>query len=314
MQLLEGGRLQIDPVRYIRRSEVRALLDCEAKWDFRYGDRLAGSSIVPIEPIELLRAGTGWDTIVKGYNRGENVGALLRDSSVYMGEDGRIPKLAMRYATSRSPMGTVEIMPIVVQVQEGVSLAIEPDDLLYIDDEPWFVEYKLRQSLTSIEYLYRDMQGMLYVWAARLSGFPVRGIIFDETLNEYPSEMRYKKNGEPSKVQSCSPAEYAKGCLLSGVDPDIEVLNKLESRATHQRVPIEHFKHDLEGLPDLIASAHSHIRALEKGIIYPKRTRNPMICRHCEFNRVCEHPDPDLVDFTFTRRPAKRDRNDGYAH
>lgn len=269
---------------------------------------------MPYEPAELLRTGTSWDTIVKAYNRKENVSPILRDPELYLGEDGRIPKLAFRYTSSRSPMGTVEIDPIVVEVDEGVRLAIEPDDLLHLDGHLWFVEYKLRQSLTSVEYLYRDMQGMIYVWAARLYGLDIKGIIFDETLNEMPTDMRFKKNGEPSKVQSCSPAEYAKGCLLAGVDPDMEVLEKLESRKTHQRIPIEHFKQDLEGLPDLIKSAYTHIRGLEKGFLYPKRTRNPMICRHCEFNSICEHPDPDLVDFTFSRRPAKRERNDGYSH
>lgn len=293
--------------RYITRSEIRSLLDCEARWDFRYSDRLAGSSLEPIVVPNLLALGTSWDTVVKTYNHGGSVGAVLLD--LYKGEDNRIVHLAHRYASLYKPMRTVTVKPFIVEILPGMKVAIQPDDRL-IDENgrTWLVEYKLRTSLTSLEYLQRDLQGMLYVYGARKSGKEVAGVIFDEMLNELPTEMRFKKDGGPSKVQSCSVQEYIRGCEAIGFDPDPDIVAKLEVRRVHQRVPIEFYDFDLEGIDDLLKSAELHIQLLERGAMYPKRIRNPMMCRLCEFNPICEHPDPDLIDFTFTRREARRNR------
>lgn len=294
--------------RSITRSEIRALLDCEAKWDFSYGDRLAGSSLQAIEPPEVLRLGSSWDAIVKAYNRREAVGPVLR-AGLYMGEDNRLPKLAHRYAGMYAPMGTKEVAPFRVELYPHLDVTIQPDDLLEKDGYLWYIEYKLRKSLTGLEYLQRDLQGMLYVYGARKSGINIKGVLFDEMLNESPTDMRYKKDGGPSRVQSCSAAEYIRGCEAINFDPDPEVLARLEERRVHQRIPIDYYDYDLEEMDVMLKSVLSHVTLLETGFMFPKRVRNPMVCRFCEYNQICEHPEPDLVDFHFTRRKARRNRN-----
>lgn len=287
-----------------------------------YGEQLAGSSIKPKTEAALLNSGSLWDVTVKSYNH-DGLEAALRtlhatapaDTAEDQQEFEKMTALIRRYAGINPPMRTVTIDPYDVSVSSILELTIRPDDLYYTgkgfgDGEMWYVEYKLRKSLTSVEYLQRDFQTKLYVWGARRLGVPIVGVIMDETLNELPAEVRYNNDGRPSKTQTCSADDYRKGCISGGYVPDPLVLKKLELRKVHQRVPIYYEHFDLEDIEATINAAYAHITYLERGIIRPTRIRNPMLCRLCTFNQICEHPEPDAVDFLYDRRPAKKDRNE----
>lgn len=299
--------------RVISFREIRALLDCEAKWDFMYSDHLAGSAISPKETTDLLSAGSLWDTAVKTYNRSGSVETTAHVLSLHHAEPEyeKVVALLRRYVSVNKPMETTAVEPFDVPVNGILDITVRPDDGYsdYVNKEPdWFVEYKLRKSLTSIEYLQRDLQTMLYVWAARREGREIKGVIFDETLNEMPAEVRYNKDGRPSRTQTCSADDYLKGCISGGYLPDPDVVSKLEARKIHQRVPIFFESFDLSGVGSMVEAAYARITYLERGILRPSRVRNPLLCRMCPFNGICEHPEPDLVDFLFERKPAKRDR------
>lgn len=304
--------------RNISFREMRALLDCTAKWDFMYGEQLAGSSLTPKTTAALLNSGSLWDVTVKTYNK-QGLEAALKElhavAPANTAEDQqefeKMTALIRRYAHTNPMMGTVSIEPYDVPVSPILNLTIRPDDVYVpLGDGIWYVEYKLRKSLTSIEYLQRDFQTKLYVWGARKIGHPVLGVIMDETLNEMPAEVRYNNDGRPSKTQTCSADDYRKGCISGGYVPDPMVLKKLETRKVHQRVPIYYESFDLDDIEDTINAAYSHITYLERGIIRPTRIRYPMMCRLCTFNSICEHPEPDAVDFLYDRKPAKKDRNE----
>jgi hypothetical protein len=300
--------------RYVSHEELRTLFNCEAQWDFRYSDRLAGSALKPLDDVERLVSGSIWDSIIKAYNRSGLIPSshdsmqTTYGGSIDYAEFEKQLALIRRYASINPPIGTHEIVEFRVAISPILDLWVSPDDLYGSSDGLWYIDYKLRSSLTSLEYLQRNFQGLLYVWGGRRQGAPIKGIIFDETLNEMPAEVRYNKDGRPSKVQTCSAADYQKGCVSGGYLPDPEVLKKLEDRKVHQRVVVEHFDYDLETLEATILSAYARITYLEKGLLYPTRVRNPMICRNCRYNTICEFPEPDYVDFLYERKPAKRNR------
>src|SRR5262245_43998311 len=58
--------------RYISKSEIRTLLDCEAKWSFRYDDKLAGDALEPTVLPSRITEGGYWDKIIKSYNHGDS--------------------------------------------------------------------------------------------------------------------------------------------------------------------------------------------------------------------------------------------------
>jgi len=304
--------------RYISKNEIRTLLDCEAKWGFKYDDKLAGDALEPILLPARITEGGHWDRIIKAYNHGEPYNDILTMMAMTIEDfELRLKLIALlsRYSKKYPPMHSHTVEPYYVSLYPHLDVTIQPDDAVYEwpgneGAAKWFVEYKLRGSLTSVEYLQRDLQGMLYVYGARVNGEDIKGVIYDETLNEEPPTINYNKDGRPSKRQTCTAEEYAQACYDSGIDPDPEVVVKLETRRIHQRVMIEHFSYDLEDMERYLKSIYSHITYLEQGLLYPARVRNPIICRSCEYNSICEHPEPDLVDFTFKRKPAKRNRTD----
>lgn len=306
--------------RYVSHEELRSLFNCEAQWDFRYGDRLAGDSLTPLTPVDKLVSGSIWDQLVKRYNRHgiypdtrESMQALY-GGPIELDEFEKQLALIRRYAGMNRVIGTHHVEEYRVAISPVLDLWVSPDDLYTSIDGDWYIDYKLRSSLTSLEYLQRNMQGMLYVWGARKAGINIKGLIFDETLNEMPAEVRYNKDGRPSKVQTCSANDYVKGCVSGGFLPDPEIVKKLEQRKVHQRVAIEHFDFDLDSLEQTIMSAYSRITYLENGLLYPTRTRNPSVCRFCRYNNICENPDPDYIDFLYERKPAKRNRVDYERH
>jgi PD-(D/E)XK nuclease superfamily protein len=300
--------------RYVSNEELRTLFNCEAQWDFRYGDRLAGDSLKPLTDVDRLVSGSIWDRLAKSYNR-NGIYPKSREAmqdlcgfSIELAEYEKQLALIRRYSSMNRPIRTTEVAEYRVAVSPILDLWVSPDDLYASSDGLWYIDYKLRASLTSVEYLQRNMQGMLYVWGARKAGIDIKGIIFDETLNEMPAEVRYNKDGRPSKVQTCSASDYLKGCVSGGYLPDPEIIKKLEDRKVHQRVVVDHFDFDLDTIEATIQSAYTRITFLENGLLYPTRTRNSMICRYCRYNNICEFPEPDYIDFLYERKPAKRYR------
>src|SRR5580765_7083512 len=234
------------PKRYVSDSELSTLVTCEARWDFRYGDRLAGTSLKAITPPTRLAEGSMWDIAIKNYNRGGSLADVIEQINAIQPDDTllshlKVSRLLHRYSSMLAPLGTHVVEPFLVPLSPILDLTVQPDDQLIHEGDLWFVEYKLRSSLTSLEYLQRNFQAMLYVYGARKSGVKVRGTIFDETLNEEPQGVRHNKNGAVSKVQSCSVQEYLRACYAADMEADPDVVKKLNERKVHQRVWIEHF-------------------------------------------------------------------------
>ena len=55
-------------IRLLSDTEARTLLTCQAQWDFRYGGRLAGDALKPLETASLLREGKLWGRAVATYH------------------------------------------------------------------------------------------------------------------------------------------------------------------------------------------------------------------------------------------------------
>lgn len=229
------------------------------------------------------------------------------------------------------------------------------DNLAVKDGETYIVEYKYRSSLSSLEDLLRSRQHRIYAWGYREQfGIEVRGTIIDERLAEIPSPVRFNGDGSVSRVQSCNPVEYVeafgrvpmgvaalsksgkplksqachpdlyeRACVVAGVEPDGDVLARLEARYEpdgeildglhakkwQNRETVLFSPGELDEAGEQLVTAARLIQGHESGEFYP--IRNPVAhrCRSCFAKDVCLTPtDSELAAALYDVKPAKRKR------
>lgn len=181
------------------------------------------------------------------------------------------------------------------------------------------VEFKWRDSLTDPELLALDRQPLRYAWAAqRQLGVVIGRVIVEERLSVIPKPVKIvnaKRKGEGidgktvshDKQQITTEALYVEACALYGVDPHEDTLEAICGRRWSQRIPLMFTQTDLEIAGRELVSAAKLIHSLDSGDRFPIRNTKAMICRGCDYKRICAHPeDRTFVDMLFTRGTPKR--------
>lgn len=317
-------------------------LDCQARWDFRYGDQLAGSSLKEKSLAPLLSGGRAWGAAVAAWHTTENgdeagaraLAALdesLQEDADRQREFGVFEQAAydeLRTELLQILLHHVEdvervqmdpvverelLVPIPSRTGEGDSSKYRL--LCYLDatsDGPWIEEFKLRGSLTNAALIAASRQIRWYGWAFwKATGVKPTGVWVNERLRDAPKPARILKSGKPShaKDQMTTPERYLAACADAGEEPHDDVVEHLKRRDWHQRVPVLFRDSELEEVERELVSAAKLIRDLDRGELYPLRNAKRQNCSWCPYRDICPAPDNDLVEALFERRPAKRNRS-----
>ncbi len=333
--------------RVISYSEITAALDCEGKWDFRYGDQLAGSSLKEKQIAPLLSGGRAWGAAIAAWhthlgNRAGKLAINAMDASLQEDADKQrehgvfdqhqhdelrtqLLQILLHHINSVDPipMDAVTERELLVPIpsRSGKRSSSRYKLLCYLDATEtvddgscWIDEFKLRKSLTDARLIANSRQTRWYAWALwRETGRKVRGAWVNERLNVAPKQPRILKSGKPShaKDQMCSVEAYEAVCREHQVETVEETVQALRARRWHQRVPILFRDGELEEVGKELVSAAQLLGQLDRGERYPLRNVKRANCNWCAYREICPSPDNDLVEALFERVPAKRNRISG---
>lgn len=322
-------------------------MTCQARWDFSYGGRLAGTALRSRQIAPILSAGRAWGAAVAVWHAGQ--GTLLAAWDAHhalldsinqdvreMEDNGWPPNLEDVTQLKRDLgdmlehyMTTAEPLPNLTRLEAEIQVPIPSrsgrsssnryrylcriDGYTTIDGYDWLVEFKLRGKLQPTELIQLQRQYRWYAWAlsrVRLSR-PPAGIIVDERWNQAPKPVRILKGPHVSHAsdQLCTAEAYIAACQEYGEAKHDVTHAKLLARRWQQRVPIQFRDGELEEAGRELVSGARLIHDLDTGLLWPIRNASAMNCNGCRFRRICANPEDDLyVDTLFDRVPAKRER------
>jgi hypothetical protein len=333
-------------VRLLSYSEVSTALDCQARWDFSYGDQLAGSSLKTKAVAPILSGGRAWGRAVAAYHAGsllwnDEIDRSLEDDAERQREFGVHDQevhdelrahlratLAHYIDTSGGPVGIARLedkLLVPIPSRTGKRASSKFRLLCYIDgfrvDEQgrtWIREFKLRRQLEPVDLIEKSRQIRWYAWAYwQTTGVPVFGVEVDERWDAAPKPARMvqgKKKDDPeyvpshAKDQLCTPNAYLDACIAADVEPHDDVVEALGQRRWQQVVPIVFRDGELEDAGRELVSAARFIGDLDSGRLYPLRNAKRQTCNGCRFKEICNDPSNGVVDVLFERKLPKRDR------
>lgn len=337
-------------IRTLSYSEVSRALRCMAQWDFSYGGHLAGTALKAKRVVPILSEGRAWGAAVAAYHSTLHMGhpacnraaMTALDDSLNADADrqrefgvhdppahdelrARLLRILGHYIDTAEPFELDPVLerqlfvPIPSRSGERPSsryrLQSYLDGTRDIDGRPWLVEFKLRNTLTSVELIALSRQIRWYAWAYwQESGVKVAGVEVHERWNEVPKPARLvqgKRKGQervPShaKDQVTTVGKYLDLCGEFGVEPNPDTLAALRRRRWQQRVPIMFRDGELEEAGRELVSAAKLIRDLDSGELMPLRNAIRSNCSGCSFREICPNPDSELVDDLFERVEPKR--------
>lgn len=223
-------------IRAISFTEGSTLLTCQARWDFAYGGRLAGTALKKKDTAVILREGRAWGRVVAAFHAAESdrleagMDALLEaleedvrqqldagfyDAGIHEAVTAKLKAEFRHYAGLTEPLNLSRLehelfVPLPSRSGKGDSNRYRLQvlfDGIHVDDQgrAWIVEFKLRGQLSSAEQIANSRQIRYYAWAWwRETGQMVTGVIVDERLNEVPKPARWvqsKKKEVGRKVE-----------------------------------------------------------------------------------------------------------------
>lgn len=338
--------------RLLSHSEIQMALTCPARHAFAYTGRLtAGTTLRSRSIAVVLSEGRAWGAAVaKWHEKGhtllgaveavEALRASLDEDELQMRVAGLSPDLTQRvqieeklisifshYTATQKPLRNltrledeiIERIPSRGGVKRSTHYRFQcfiDGWTTDIDENPWLVEFKLRNRLSSTQLIQTDRQLRWYSWALReAKGIEPVGVILDERLNQAPKPARLLKDRHGGHTvshaihQLCTAEEYVAACQHFGVEPLQETLRHLNARAWGMRTHIMFRKGELDEAGLELTSAAKLIRDLDSGELAPIRNVSAMNCNGCRFREICPHPEDELyVDTLFERTIPKRKR------
>lgn len=327
--------------RLLSHTELETAQVCRARWDFRYGGRLAGSTLKPRTIPRILNEGRAWGTMVAtwhalgGGRNGlwrateamhdslgqdfqearENGGTFARED--YVAAANLLSDALLDYVSRTPPMSGLHRMEeeIIARVDNQHSLLAKIDGWwVDADDRPWLVEFKWRPGgLTAAWLLELLPQFPRYAWALREAvGVSPVGIIVDERLGRSPQrpklvQGRKKSDGlvvSSDKAQFTTGALYVEACQERGQDPDRKLIEHYDSREWQQQVRIVFRQSELDATHEELRELAQVIYGLDHGQVLPIRTASKMTCMRCDFRDICK--DPTHPTDQFMRGTPKR--------
>jgi CRISPR/Cas system-associated exonuclease Cas4 (RecB family) len=330
-------------IRMLSYSEVAAALECPARHAFRYTGALTnGQALQPKLTAPMLRDGRAWgagaaaylenslrtDGLVVGHtaidealkhDADEQRDAGVYDPEVHAQAAERLHAMLDHYAATTEPLELDRleeqlVVPIPSRTGKHASSRyrlLTRFDGTHVDAEGryWLVELKLRRQLQPLALIVLSRQIRWYAYAYEThSGVPITGVIVDERLNETPAAVRHNKNGQVSRVQSCTPDAYLAACQEVDQEPAEDVLDGLRSKNWQHRHRIMLRPAEIEEAGRELVGAARLIQELDTGRLYPLRHPGRARCPGCPFKDICGTPDDEvLIDALFDRRPPKKD-------
>ncbi len=216
--------------RILSYSEVQTALDCQAKWDFRYGGHLAGDALREKAIAPILSGGRAFGAAVATWH--VNMGHIdageeaLRAMDESLDADADQQREHGVHQQDKHDELRLDLLRIVQHYMEladevvmdpvlerallvpipsrtGVRSSTRYKLLSYLDatetDEDgglWINEFKLRGSLTSVALLQLNRQIRWYSWAYwKATGKKPIGVYVNERLREFPKPPRLVKTG-----------------------------------------------------------------------------------------------------------------------
>jgi hypothetical protein len=330
-------------MRTLSYSEVSTALECQARWDFRYGEQLAGSSLKEKTVVPRLSEGRAWGAAVAAFHTSlgqfqpgqEAIDAmdasldadaeLQKAEGLYSDEahmQMRTDLLAMlvHYTDTAEPveMDPVTERELLVPIPSRGGVRRSNRYRLHCfldatsttpDRSVWIEEFKLRGRLSDVRLIIRSPQIRWYAWAYwQATGIRPAGVNVTERLRSIPKQPRVLKGGKLShaKDQLCTLDAYLAACEEHDVEPDDVTADHLGRRQWQQRVPVVFRESELEQAGEDLISAAKLIRQLDSAELRPLRNARPAICSGCPYTEICDDPTSSFVDTQFDRRPPKR--------
>lgn len=331
-------------IRPISHTEASAALDCQAKHAFAYtGQLTGGTALKPKSTAPILREGRAWGAAVAAWHSSDGDTERARAAlEIQLSLDAADQEQAGVYDPDEHATLTTHLHGLLddyVLNAELIRLDRLERELLvaipsrtgradsnryrlqaYIDgvhtdadDRDWIVEFKLRRKLTPFELIAKLRQIRWYAWAWRKeTGREIAGVIVEERLNAVPKPVAFKQDGLPSKVQSCRPDAYVAAFDDLDLDPDPDIVAKLQAKEWCKRHPLVLSTAELDEAGRQLASVGSLIQQLDTGALFPIRNPSPLRCPGCAFRDVCggNEGDTELVEALFERRPPKHERKE----
>jgi hypothetical protein len=332
-------------MRTLSHSEVSTALDCQARWDFRYGEQLAGSSLKEKTVVPRLSEGKAWGAAVAAFHTSlgqlqpgqEAIDAMDRS----LDADVELQKAEGLYSEEAHEQMRTDLLAMLVHYTDTIE-PIEMDPLTerellvpipsrggarrsnryrllcYLDatstspdGSVWVEEFKLRGRLSDVRLIIRSPQIRWYAWAYwQTTGIRPAGVNVTERLRAIPKAPRVLKSGKLShaKDQLCTLDAYIAACEEHDVEPDDVTADHLSRRQWQQRVPVVFRQDELDEVGRSLISAAKLIRDLDSGDLYPLRNARPAVCSGCPYTEICDDPRSSFVDTQFNRRPPKHER------
>lgn len=307
--------------RLLSNTELEAVQTCRARWDFRYGGRLAGSTLKPKSVPLILNEGRAWGALVAAWHGagGGQKGlweanaamhySLTQDFQETVAQGGRFAredyvataaKLALcfqDYITRTPPLTGLHRMEdeIIARVDNKSSFLAKIDGW-WIDNDgrPWLVEFKWRPGgLTPTWLLELLPQFPRYAWALREAvGIDPVGIIVDERLGRFPVGPKILKSGDVStdKAQFTTGDLYMQACAEHGTDPVPALRKHYDERIWQQQIRIVFRPSELDETGTDIRELAQVVYGLDLGQLRPMRSASKMTCNRCDFRDICKNP------------------------
>lgn len=283
-------------IRAISHTEQSTLLTCQAKWDFKYGGYLAGTTLRPKAVPIRLQEGKAWGAGVAAFHAAsedkldtgiialttalDKEAAKLELGGFYDKDDhlamaSKLRALLEQYAEEEddreiqlaglSKLEHELMVPLPSRSGKGDSsryrLQVFFDGVLEdADGRIWLVEFKLRGKLSPLELITNSRQIRYYAWAwQREFGLPVAGVIVDERLNEQPKPARWVK---PKKKDEGVELTFDEARAL-GAEPTEKEIEKAQADSSYRvRRTVSHAK-------DQVTTPESYLAACERAGVEP---------------------------------------------
>lgn len=323
----KGGRLMEGTVSW---SQIRTWTTCRQKWYWLYRVGIVpkrmrrAPSIGSCGHVALaaVTAGTDWEAAVDAWLQ-EELAKPMFDEEVeeyHKVADlvrGIIPRYIAHYQDTFEPVVVERRFDIPVSGVKtrlvGYWDAIVKDR----DGKLWLKENKMPQhGFRTYEDLILDGQIGVYQWAARRSGFPVVGTIFDQLLAKLPAEPSVNKDGSLSRAKVYTDWETYKARLLErGLDPAnyAEMEDKLSGFEFFKRDYIYRPPSEVKQFTEGMQQKVWELSATRKRIY---RCDSFINCSGCDYRELCIEQAKgrdvqDLIEMSFEpRQPRKEEQKD----
>ncbi|WEV84087.1 DNA helicase [Mycobacterium phage Muddy] len=192
-------------------------------------------------------------------------------------------------------------MKVEAELPNGLQYQGKIDMLIEDEYGLWAVDHKTHKRLPSLDYRYRDTQSVLYIWALRECGIPVKGFIWNYVVPTAPEPLRIKVRGGLYARQPITDYPTAlKGLKAEGLENEpeyAEILKQLKTiryeYGATQNSPV--FRRDvLEKHDDMIARTLAEATyTADRFVEYAWENKdaverlNDRSCDWCEYKYLC---------------------------